>query len=270
VEPGPAQSFSKEKPSRTHTPENIRLDTRIYSMRFPFVLALAVSLFWSISIARGVAHNSSPINPEISRRPAQAHTSPWQGSASNQYRGNIHPLSPRVTLTIFKSLLGPTKLVAFASSDGLCVEVDHPSLRSHAGACSFRPSLPGHRQLLAASIGFSAGLGQNGVSELIGMARPTVQLVQVSYVSDARRRHLSVPVGELPRSILKRTDAPASRWFAFDVPGCLESHNVRIRAFGPHHSFLGSAKGFDQHAACQAGIGYKARAAVIYGSLPPS
>ncbi len=178
-------------------------------------------------------------------------------------------LGPRATLSAFKSILGPTKLVAFASSDGLCVEVDHTSLNSYAGACSFRP-LPKHHQLLAASIGFSSGLGQSGVSELVGMAGPTVQIVQVSYVSDARRRQLSVPVGELPRSIRERIDVPARRWFAFDAPGCLESHNVRMRAFGPHHSFLGSAKGLDQHAACQKGIGYKTRGTVIYGSLPSS
>jgi hypothetical protein len=239
-------------------------------MRCPSIFAVAASLFLPISAAQGVAHDSNPTNSEIDQRPARGHTSPWLAPASEQYRGGIHLLGPRVALATFKSILGPAKLVAFASSDGLCVEVDHPSLKSHAGACSFKPPLPKHRQLLAASIGFSSGLGQNGVSELIGMAGPAVQFVQVSYVSDARRRHLSVPVGELPHSILRRTDVPASRWFAFDAPGCLESHNLRMRAFGSHHSFLGSAKGLDQHAACEAGIGYKARGTVIYGSLPPS
>lgn len=236
------------------------------SMRPSFVLILAASLLLGVDISSGLANNSYSTT-KIDRRLAQTH--PWLLSVSGRDRPGIHPTGPRVALTASRSILGPTKLVAFASSDGLCVEVDHPSLKSHAGACSFKP-LPKHRQLLAASIGFSSGLGQRGVSELIGMAGPTVQSVQVSYVSDARRQRLSVPVGELPHSILKRTDVPASRWFAFDAPGCLESHNVRMRAFGPHHSFLGSAKGFDQHAACQAGIGYKARGTVIYGSLPPS
>lgn len=242
--------------------------TRMLSMRLPFVLILAASLFLGVHIPPGVARDSNSTTTKIDRRLAQTH--PWLLSVFGRDRPGIHPTGPRVALTTSRSILGPTKLVAFASSDGLCVEVDHPSLKSHAGACGFNPPLPKHHQLLAASIGFSSGLGQSGVSELIGMAGPTVQFVQVSYVSEARRRHLSVPVGELPHSILKRTDVPASRWFAFDAPGCLESHNVRMRAFGPHHSFLGSAKGLDQRAACQGGIGYKARGTVIYGSLPPS
>lgn len=223
------------------------------SMRLSFVLILAASLFLGVDISSGLANDSYSTTKGVSGRD----------------RPDIHSTGPRVTLTTSRSILGLTKLVAFASSDGLCVEVDHPSLKSHAGACSFK-SLPKHRQLLTASVGFSSGLGQSGVSELIGMAGLTVQSVQVSYVIDARRHHLSVLVGELPHSILNRTDVPASRWFAFDAPGCLESHNIRMRAFGPHHSFLGSAKGLDQHAACQGGIGYKARATIIYGSLPPS
>lgn len=234
-----------------------------------FILTLAISLLLAIPTAQGATHSSDPIIPKIDRRSAPAQMSSQQLPAIERYLTGIHRIGPRATLTTFNSILGPTKLVAFASSDGLCVEVDHTSPKSYEGACSIRP-LSKHRQLLVASIGFSSGLGQSGVSELMGMAGPAVEVVEVSYVSDTRMRHLSVPVGELPLSILKRTDVPASRWFAFDAPGCLESHNVRIRTFGSHHSFLGSATGLDQHAACKEGIGYKARATVIYGSLPPS
>lgn len=181
----------------------------------------------------------------------------------------IHPTSRRMTLTTAETILGRTALIGFTSTNGLCVEVDHIYPKSHAGACSFKP-LPLDRPLLGVSIGFSSGLGQSGVTELVGMAGPTVRFVQVSYASDTGRRHLSVPVGELPRSIVRRTKVPALRWFAIDAPGCLESDDLRMRAYGSHHSFLGSATGLDQYAACQEGIGYKSRGAVIYGSLPPS
>jgi hypothetical protein len=181
----------------------------------------------------------------------------------------IHPTSHRMTLTTTKTVLGRTALVGLTSMNGLCVEVDHIYPKSHAGACSFNP-LPNDRPLLAVSIGFSSGLGQSGVTELVGMAGPAVRFVQVSYASDTGRRHLSVPVGELPRSIVRRTKVPARRWFAIDAPGCLESHDLRMHAYGSHRSFLGSATGLDQYAACQAGIGYKSKGAVIYGSLPPS
>lgn len=238
-------------------------------MRVPFILTLVASLFLTIHISWGIAHNSNPISPEIDWEPTQAQPSPRLVPGSEQYRVGIHPIGPHAALTTFKSILGPTKLVAFASTDGLCVEVDHIAFKSRAGACSFRP-LPEHRQLLAVSIGFSSGLGRSGVTELVGMAGPAVQFVQVSYANHAHQHFLSAPVGELPRSIMKRTGAPARRWFAINAPGCLESHDVRIRAVGPRHSFLGSAKGLDQHAACQAGLGYKAKASLIYGSLPPS
>lgn len=242
-----------------------RIRTRIRSMRFTYILALATSLFLATHISRGIAHDYNPPVTKINREYAQAR----QGSVSDPYRVGIHPIGPRATLVAVKSILGQTRLIAFVSTDGLCVEVEHISPKSRAGACSFKP-LPKRRQLFAASVGFSAGLGQNGVTELVGMAGPTVQSVQVSYTSDAGQRHLSVPVGELPRSMMRRADVPANRWFAMDLPGCLESHDMHMLAFGPRHALLGSAKGLNQHAACQAGLGYKTKGEVLYGSLPPS
>jgi len=228
------------------------------------LLAFAVSLFLGIPILKGTAH-ANPTGTVISPRYSQARLT----SASGLDHVGIHPIGPRVTLIASKSILGQTKLIAFASTDGLCVEVEHISFKSHAGACSFKP-LPKHRQLLTASVGFSAGVGRSGVTELVGMAGPTVQSVRASYASDTGQRQLSVPVGELPRSILKETRVPANRWFVMDLPGCLGSQDIRVYAFGPRHALLGSAKGLDQHAACQAGLGYKTRGALLYGSLPPS
>lgn len=253
-------------------------------MRYRTLLALTVSLSLAAGISPSAAHDSIATARTIEWRAPQAdesrllmptfkrNVSPTAAvlRPTNLANGlGIQPVGPRVALTTTETILGRTKLVAFASSAGLCVEIDHDALNSRAGGCSFRP-LPAHRQIWVAAIGFSSGLGQEGVTEILGMAGPAVQSVQVSYASDARRRHLSVPVGELPRSIMKGTDIPSSRWFAIDASGCLESRDVRMRALGPHHSFLGSAKGLDQHAACQAGIGYKTRGALIYGSLPPS
>jgi hypothetical protein len=238
--------------------------TRLRSMRFTYVLLLATSLFFATHISQGIARDSSSTVTKIGRKYTQARP----GSVSDPYRVGIHPIGPKATLIAFSSILGQTKLIAFASTDGLCVEVEHISFKSHAGACLFKP-LPKHRQLFAASVGFSASPRQSGVTELVGMAGPTVQSVHVSYTSDAGQRHLSVPVSELPRSIMKRAEVPANRWFAMDLPGCLESRDIHMYAFGPRHAFLGSAEGLDQHAACQAGLGYKTRGAVLYGSLPP-
>jgi hypothetical protein len=238
-------------------------------MRFPFVLALAASLLLAVHISRGVAQDSNPIISKTDWQHTQAPRSSRSVPVSARHRHGIHPIGPRATLIALKTILGPTKLVAFASTDGLCIEVDHISPKSHAGACLFRP-LPRHDPLLTASIGFSSGLGQSGVTELVGMAGPTVQFVQVSYASNTGPRHLTVPVGELPHSIMRRTNAPAKRWFAINAPGCLESLDIRMDAFGPHHVFLGSAKGLDQRAACHAGLGYKTKGRIIYGSLPLS
>jgi hypothetical protein len=166
-----------------------------------------------------------------------------------------------------KTILGPAELVAFISSQGLCVEVDHVPQGSHAGGCAFLP-LSAHRQIAPSGEGYADGLKSAGVTEIFGQVGLAVRSVLVRYKLHGRWHRRGAMLGRLPAAIAHRAEPLALRWFAVDLPGCLEGGDVHLLAFSARHVFLGSADALSQHAACQAGGGYKIRGGLAYGSLP--
>jgi hypothetical protein len=175
--------------------------------------------------------------------------------------------SPAVVLEAGNLILGRTELVAFMSTDGLCVEVDHIPHRTRAGGCEFRP-LPTDRSIFLSAQGYSKAVGEDGITELIGQVSPAARSIRVEY----RRGHSwirqKVLFGYLPAAVRPDAATVSPAWFATNLPGCVQGRNIRVRAFGIHHSYLGDARGLQQNFACRAGMGYKVRGGITYGALP--
>lgn len=165
------------------------------------------------------------------------------------------------------TILGPTQLVAFWSTSGLCVEIDHLTPQSRAGGCDFTP-LPSNRQVRAVGAGYVSTPGKPGITEILGQVVPSARFVLIEYKQARATHRLRAIVGRLPANRRKDAGPSTLSWFGADMPGCLEGRNLRIRAFGPGKVLLGTALGLAQKAACKAGTGYKVRGSLTFGSLP--
>ncbi len=174
-------------------------------------------------------------------------------------------LSKPARLARGDTFLGTTELVAFSSTLGLCVEVDHIQQRSRAGGCAFLPPPPTKRVALIGE-GYNSTAGHIGSTELFGeVASPTISVI-VEYKANNRWRRIRTLLGSLPPSLSTIRKDSMPKWFATDIPGCQE-RQVRIRALGTKQTTLGVAHGDEQRAACQAGSGYGIRGGFSYGAL---
>ncbi len=165
------------------------------------------------------------------------------------------------------TILGPTQLVAFWSTSGLCVEIDHLKPRSRAGGCDFTPSPP-NQQVMAVGAGYVSAPGKPGITEIFGQVVLSTRFVLIEYRQAHATHRLRAMVGRLASN--KRKDAGPSSfaWFGANLPGCLGGRDVKISAFGPGKKLLGTSLGLRQKAACKAGSGYRVRGSVTFGSLP--
>lgn len=179
----------------------------------------------------------------------------------------VRRTGPPVALAKASTILGPTNLVEFSSTLGPCVEVDHLPQRSRAGGCAFTP-FPSGQSVRSVAIGYTDGVHAGGLTELFGQATPSVRSVNIDYRHAGAWHRTRVLLGRDSSRAKRRL--PRVSWFAADVPGCLEGSQIRIKAFDADHALLSTASALDQHAACQAGSGYKVRGALVYGALPLS
>lgn len=166
-----------------------------------------------------------------------------------------------------ETILGPTQLVAFWSTSGLCVELDHLNFQSRAGGCGFK-ALPPSRQVLAVGAGYTGTPGEIGLTEILGQANPSTRSVLIEYHYANTRHRVRAMVGGLPARMRKDNGPSSAMWFGANLRGCVGGSSVKIRVFGPHKRFLGEDQGITQGAACRAGAGYKVRGSVTFGSLP--
>jgi hypothetical protein len=175
--------------------------------------------------------------------------------------------SPSELLAATRTVLGPTELVAFMTTDGLCVEVDHVRHRSRAGGCAFRP-LPPHRAVTIAAQGFSLSAAPGGVTEIIGQVTSRARSVKLEYRGHRSWLRQKVLFGTLSTGLGTEARPLSPRWFSANLPGCLQGDQIRIRVYGQGHVYLGRGGGLPQRYACRSGNGYKAWGAITYGSLP--
>lgn len=240
------------------TPKNLPFDnasTKRYLLR----CGVMVGALSAILAACPVGPHANVPNAQVKRPTLPAVAFPAQAG--------INRTSQPIRIASKETLLGATELVAFSSTAGLCVEVDHVPLASRAGGCSFRPPSRKSPSSVAAQ-GYAAGLGVSGVTEIIGNTRSTVHSIRIEYRAQAVWRSVPVLLGTAPPEL--RKDPDPSKWFAANLPGCLESDQIRISAYGPGRIRLGSIPGLPQRDACRQGNGYKVRGEVLYGALPAS
>ena len=165
------------------------------------------------------------------------------------------------------TFLGTTELVAFSSTLGLCIEIDHLRQRSRAGGCAFA-TVPAHRKVSVMGEGYNAQPGRAGVTEIFGEATASTQSILIEYQLDTHRHRTTALLGTLSHHIRATSNSALPIWFAADIPGCQERQHIHVLAFGPRHTLLGAAIGQPQRAACAAGSGYGVRGAVTFGMLP--
>lgn len=144
-------------------------------------------------------------------------------------------LSKPARLARGDTFLGTTELVAFSSTLGLCVEVDHIQQRSRAGGCAFLPPRPARRIALIGE-GYNSTAGGAGSTELFGEVALPATSVIVEYKSGTRWRRAGTLLGSLPPSLKTNRNASLPKWFATDIPGCQErqSADTSVKDTSPH------------------------------------
>ena len=224
---------------------------------------LSISQTLSISFGLSILIFAVMLNPSI----AQTESRPTLPATNFPSDAGIKRTSHSMLLGNRQTILGQTELVAFWSSAGLCVELDHPPHQSRAGGCAYT-WLPPRRAVAIVGVGFSRTLGASGVTEIIGQASPSVARVIVEYEWAGETRPVRAKHGRLPIEARKNRGPSHVGWFGADIPGCSTRGNLRVVAYDFNNAPLGMAHGLSQDAACKSGIGYKARGALTFGSLP--
>jgi hypothetical protein len=226
---------------------------------------------WAMALSIAVLIAGSLIPPFTygERRSRNQRHVPSLASTRFPANSGIRRLGRSFRLARKSTILGVTELVAFASTEGLCVELDHIPQRSRAGGCGFSPLSPRHSIKLGGQ-GYSSSPPSRGVTELFGQVPSSIRSVQIDFRQGTIWHRAPVLFGAVSPAITTKTREASTKWFATDVPGCLSSKQIRLQSFGPGRVSNGYAIALDQHAACESGEGYKVRGAVIYGALPSS
>jgi hypothetical protein len=172
-------------------------------------------------------------------------------------------------LAVARTRLGPTALIAYPSSFGLCIAAEHILQQSRAGGCG--AEAPSNRQQLAISgWGYSATAGgPTGTSEVIGLALPSVTAITATYSIRAQHHTARALLAHLGGRRAESTGTPSLNLFLLDLPTCISGAQLHLDVL-EHGRRSVIVPTFNQRAACIFGDGYAFRGPLSFGSLPTS
>jgi hypothetical protein len=227
-------------------------------LALPVAFVLLIGLTLAVNPINTLADsNQSSVTPTL----PPAHFSP---------SSHLEPRSASFLLGRMNTYLGPTELVAFRANLGLCLEIDHIPPRSRAGGCLAAP-IAMSSVFATIAWGYSSAAGRpGGTTELLLKAIPSLRGVRATFQTPGGWHRAPIIFAEIVAPTLTPLRVKPMDFVAVDLPGCIESPRVRLRALFAHHRSRVFAPEFHQRAACDSGSGYVFHGPVAYGALPSS